>query len=195
MSEPAVNQVSAMRNKRKGFVPIMKKNQTDFLKLCLADALISLLETNDLAQISVNEICTVAGVGRTTYYRHLDKDNGKEELLLFKIIYEWDVYKEKHDEEIKKDQNSGMSNYIYENRKLFSLLYKKGLITFLMKAFETLVPGGEVYDKKTSYLMSFFTYGYFGIIYQWIKYDFDETPDEVKNHIDELVMASVKDNG
>ena len=43
-----------------------------------------------------------------------------------------------------------------------------------MRAFEILVPGGEVPDKNMSYLMSFFTYGYFGIIYQWIKYDFDD---------------------
>lgn len=172
----------------------MKKNQTDFLKLCLADALIKLLESKDYAEINVNEICALADVGRTTYYRHLDKNNGKEELLMFKITYEWAVYQEKHDEEIKKDQNAGMSNYIYENRKLFSLLYKKGLVTFLMKAFEVLVPGGEVYDKNTSYLMSFLTYGYFGIIYQWIKYDFDETPEEVKSHIDGLIMAAAKNN-
>ena len=110
----------------------MKKNQTDFLKLCLADALLKLLESKEYADINVNEICEMAGVGRTTFYRHLDKTNGKEELLLFKISYEWDCYQEKHDEEIRKDQNLGMSSYIYENRKLFSLLYKKGLISLLM---------------------------------------------------------------
>lgn len=169
----------------------MKRNQADFLKLCLADALIKLLESKDYAEINVNEICELANVGRTTFYRHLDKNNGKEELLLFKISYEWARYQEKHDEEIKKDQNLGMSSYIYENRKLFSLLYKKGLITLLMRAFEILVPGGEVYDKKLSYLMSFFTYGYFGIIYQWIKYDFDETPEQVKRHIDETIFSAM----
>ncbi len=167
----------------------MKKNQTDFLKLCLADALIKLLETKEYADINVNEICETADVGRTTFYRHLDKNNGKEELLLFKITYEWDRYQEKHDEEIKQDQNMGMSSYIYENRKLFSLLYKKGLITLLMRAFEILVPGGEVPDKNMSYLMSFFTYGYFGIIYQWIKYDFDETPEQIKNHINRAILS------
>jgi hypothetical protein len=169
----------------------MKKNQTDFLKLCLADALIKLLETRDYADINVNEICELAVVGRTTFYRHLDKNNGKEELLLFKITYEWDRYQEKHDEEIRQDRNLGMSSYIYENRKLFSLLYKRGLITLLMRAFEVLIPGGAVIDKNLSYLMSFFTYGYFGIIYQWIKYDFDESPEQVKRHIDETIFSAM----
>ncbi len=167
----------------------MKKNQTDFLKLCLADALIRLLASQEYEDISIHAICELAGVGRTTFYRHLDKNNGKEELLLFKITHEWECYQEKHDEEIRKDRNLGMSSYFYENRKLFSLLYKKGQITLLMRAFEILVPGGEVVDKSTSYLMSFFTYGYFGIIYQWIRYDFDETPEQVKKHIDDAVFS------
>lgn len=170
----------------------MKKNQTDFLKLCLADAIIKLLETKEYDDINVNEICESANVGRTTFYRHLDKRNAKEELLLFKITYEWDCYQKKHDEEIKKDQNLGMSSYIYENRKLLSMLNKKGLITLLMRAFEILIPGGEIPDKNMSYLMSFFTYGYFGIIYQWIKYDFDETPEEIKAHIDSALLPSRK---
>lgn len=85
-----------------------------------------------------------------------------------------------------------MSSYIYENRKLFSLLYKKSLITLLMRSFEILIPNGEVYDKNLSYLMSFFTYGYFGIIHQWIKYDFDETPEQVKAHIDGVIQPAAK---
>ncbi len=107
------------------------------------------------------------------------------------ITYEWERYKEKHDEEIKADKNMGMSAYIYENKNLISLLYKKGLITLLMRAFEILVPDGETVDKNVSYLMSFFTYGYFGIIYQWIKYDFDETPEQIKEHIDVVMQSAV----
>lgn len=187
---PFCQWVQFYAEQNEGICSSMKKNQTEFLKLCLADGLIKLLASKDYADININEICETANVGRTTFYRHLDKNNGKEELILFKISYEWDRYQEKHDEEIKKDQNLGMSSYIYENRKLFSLLYKKGLITLLMRAFEILVPGGEVYDKNLSYLMSFFTYGYFGIIYQWIKYDFDETPEQIKAHIDGAIFSA-----
>ena len=60
----------------------------------------------------------------------------------------------------------------------------------MLKSFEILVPGGEVVDKNVSYLMLFFTYGYFGIIYQWIKYDFDETPEQIKSHIDGAILSA-----
>ena len=88
-----------------------------------------------------------------------------------------------------------MSSYIYENRRLFTSLYEKGLITVIMKAFEILVAGGEVPDRNLAYLMSFFTYGYFGIIYQWIKYGFDETPEEIRKRIDGAIGSAASSGG
>lgn len=161
----------------------MKKNQTLFMKLCLADALIKLMETEEFDIIKVNEICTLADIGRTTFYRHFDNKNNKEELLSFKISYEWEIYKETHENAITQDMGFELTKFIYENRKIFSLLYRNGLIGVIMQVCETLIPSGETYDKSTSYLMSYFIYGYFGIIYQWIKYDFDETPEQIRQHI------------
>ncbi len=76
-----------------------------------------------------------------------------------------------------------LTEFIYENRRLFSMLYHNNLISVIMRALEDLIPAGESYDKSASYLMSYFIYGYFGIIYRWIKYDFDETLEEVQKHI------------
>lgn len=169
----------------------MKKNQTEFLKLCLADSLLKLMETKNFDTININEICRLADIGRTTFYRHFDSKNSKEDLLIFKINYEWKLYAEKHTDEIKKDKGFALTNFIYENKQIFSMLYSNGLITVIMHLFENLISEGEVPDKKASYLMSFFTYGYFGIIYQWIKYDFDETPEQIQKHISETFSAGL----
>lgn len=170
----------------------MKKNQTTFMKLCLADALIKLMQTQDFDDININAICEKADIGRTTYYRHFDKKDNKEELLIFKIDYEWKRYADEHGEETKTDKGASLTNFIYENRKLFSLLNKHGLVTTIMQTLEKLIPDGETYDKSQAYLMSFFIYGYFGVIYQWIKYDFDETPDQVQKHISDTFIMGMK---
>ena len=34
-------------------------------------------------------------------------------------------------------------------------------------------------------------YGYFGVIYQWIKYGFDETPEQVQKHISDTFSAGL----
>ena len=109
----------------------MKRNQTAFMKLCLADALIKLMAAQDYDSINVNTICELAGVGRTTFYRHLACKNSKEELLIYKINYEWGRYADLH---------------------------------------------------------------YFGVIYQWIKYGFDETPEQVQKHISDTFSAGLAKN-
>ena len=176
-----------------GFCSFMKKNQTAFMKLCLADALIKLMKTQDFDTINVNSICREADIGRTTFYRYFDNKNSKEEMLLFKIKYEWEQYSDKH-EIGKQGKNSDLTEFIYENRRLFSMLYHNDLISVIMRALEDLIPSGETYDKQASYLMSFFIYGYFGIIYQWMKYDFDETPAQIQKHINDTITSGLNQN-
>lgn len=160
----------------------MKNKQTEFLKLCLSDALIQLMDKNNFKDISISEICKLADVGRTTFYRYFNNKNSKDDLLLFKIQYEWNVFQNKH-KIADSDRGYLLVCFIYENRDLFTLLYHHNLITIIMLVMEKLIPLDITSDKKSSYLMSFFIYGYFGIIYQWIKYDFDEKPEAIRQHI------------
>ena len=74
------------------------------MKLCLADALIKLMLGQDFSSININTICEEAGIGRTTFYRHFDKKANKEDLLKYKLHYEWKTYMDFHPEEIEKDK-------------------------------------------------------------------------------------------
>ncbi|MCI5511986.1 MAG: TetR/AcrR family transcriptional regulator [Eubacterium sp.] len=169
----------------------MKEKQRDFLKLCLADALLKLMEEQDFSEISVNAICKTADIGRTTFYRYFGGRNSKEEVLIFKITYEWEIYRQKHEDEVKRDQGYAMSCYVYENRKVFSLIYRHHLTGVLLDAFARLTTQGEMVGREQSYLQSFFVCGYFGIMYQWIRYGFDETPEQVQRHIAETFASAV----
>ena len=64
---------------------------TAFLKECLADALIKLLESKPVEKITIPEIAGLAGVGRTTYFRNF---SSKEEVLSFKLIILWERWTE-----------------------------------------------------------------------------------------------------
>ena len=168
-----------------------KEESTKFLKLCLADALLKMMETQSYDSVNVNAVCERAGVGRTTYYRYFDKKSSKEDLLVFKLVHEWKAYNEKHKEEIIKDGTMEMLRFVYENRSLFRLMYKNGLVTAIMKVFDEVSDWTE--EKNTAYLRAFFVYGYFGVVYQWIKYDFDETPEQIQKHTAESILKVVTD--
>lgn len=168
----------------------MKKNQTLFLQLCLSDAFIALMKTQSYDTITIQSICDKAGVGRTTFYRYFNSKNGKENLIIFKIIHLHTMYKETHKEEIKQDGGLAFLHFIYENRFLFRILYQQKQILTIMKVFEDITNEEWPQDKSISYLKSFFIYAYFGVIYQWMKYDFDETPSQIQQHIaNTLIMA------
>lgn len=169
-----------------------KESCTKFLKLCLADALLKMMETQNYDSINITAVCEQAGVGRTTYYRYFDKKSSKEDLLVFKLVHEWKTYNEKHKEEAAKDGTMEMLRFAYENRTLFRLMYKNGLVTAIMKVFDEVSDWHE--EKNAAYLRAFFVYGYFGVVYQWIKYDFDETPEQIQKHTAELILEAVKNN-
>ena len=67
-------------------------------------------------------------------------------------------------------------------------------IALLMRVVETLMVGEETYPKELSYIMSYFIHGYFGIIYQWIQYGFDETPEQVEQHVMAAIASAAKSN-
>ena len=170
----------------------MKKNQTEFMKLCLADALIKLMLDQDFSSININTICEEAGIGRTTFYRHFDKKANKEDLLKYKLNYEWKTYKDFHPEEMAGNKDGLLFRFIYDNRDLFSLFYRRGLITTIMSIVEDFMFEKQTYGRDYAYIMSYMTYGCFGIIYQWIKYEFDESPEQVFGHIQDAITSAAQ---
>ena len=59
---------------------------TDFLKECMADALLKLMKDKDIDKVTVTEITSLAGVGRSTWFRHFTT---KSEALTFKLVALW----------------------------------------------------------------------------------------------------------
>lgn len=167
----------------------MRRDQAAFFKACLADALIGLMEEKPFDEISVSDICVRAEVGRTTYYRHCDRRNGKEDLLVFKLRDEWARYARKHREETARDRGFALTCFVYENRELFALLDRHGLVPVLMRAVEALLLEGGAADDDASYLAAFFTYGYFGILYRWIRRGFLETPEQLRQQTTQVLAA------
>ena len=163
----------------------MKNNQTNFLKLCLADSLLKCMNKKDYKNISITDICDGALIGRTTFYRHLSKQNPKEELLKFKIIFGWEEYKAHQAE--NEDNNHNLLIYIYSIRKIILLLIDNDLLNVVMDSIQEIIVPNLGEDRNTSYILSFLSYGFFGIIFQWIKYRFDEVPEEVEKRINNII--------
>ena len=74
---------------------IMGRNAktTEFLKECMADALIMLMKKKSVEKISAQEITDLAGVGRATWFRNF---SSKNDALSFKLVKLWERWMSEH---------------------------------------------------------------------------------------------------
>ena len=65
----------------------------EFLRECMADALIQLIPQKEFSKITVNEIAEAAGVNRSTWFRSF---HTKGDALTYKLIQLWNRYAAAH---------------------------------------------------------------------------------------------------
>ncbi len=153
---------------------------TAFLKECLADALIQLLEEKPFEKITIPEIAGLAGVGRTTYFRNF---SSKEEMLSFKLIVLWERWAEEHKVRVKRRYSAENAltffRFNYSIRELLSLMYSQNLQSSLYRAFNIYMMPPNEKDPVECYKSSFYSYGLFGVLDAWIVRGFDLTPEQM----------------
>ncbi len=153
---------------------------TAFLKECLADALIQLLETKPLEKITIPEIASLAGVGRTTYFRNF---SSKEEMLVYKIITLWERWAEAHHVIIKRryttDNALTFFEFNYSIKPLLELLYQRNLQSALFSTFYSYMMPPQGAEPMDCYKSSFYSYGLFGLLDEWIMRGFAESPEQM----------------
>ena len=171
-----------------------RKNQnSEFIKLCLADALLDLLHRKDYVKVTVNEICARAGVGRSTFYRHFGNKTGKKNLLIYRLNWSYQKFMEAHPYDGKPSGwNHLMIAFLSENRDLMKLLSDNNLLFFLVDWLASLVDASceEGPANYEEYVRCFIAFQYFGAVYPWIKGGFKESPEEIEH----IYMEMLKDH-
>lgn len=158
------------------------KRTGDFLRECMADALIALMQSKAISKVTVNEIAELAGVNRSTWFRSFET---KSDALAFKLVQLWYRWADEHG--INKGQKYTLSNaadffrFNYEYRDLIKLLVNCDLQACVYTAFyEIMAPQFES-DAAECYESRFNSYGLFGLLVEWNKREYKQTPEEMVN--------------
>jgi len=148
-------------------------------KQALRDALWALIESEDLNEITVSQVCRKADINRTTFYKYYS--------LPFDILREYveeiciKVIKTIND---KYDTNSETDLYkiMYE----ISLIYYKNqqIMKVYMEFNKTMLPIVEQFFENQNgleehKLSHFISGGVTAIILRWAKHDYKESPEEI----------------
>ncbi len=165
----------------------------------LKNALLNILQDKRLDEVTISEICTKAAVNRNTFYSHYQsiKDLLDEieaeflEVVLSKIHV---------DSESTKGVTSLLTKIfevVQENKEMCRLLFtdngdKNFIRTIVMFAMPAAVKNWQdelnIPEEKATKLYYFTIGGAVYVIEQWIKDDFVETPEELANILNQLIL-------
>ncbi len=93
-------------------------HSSEFLKDCMADAVMRLLEKYSLNEIQIKQICAISGYHRASWFRAF---RSKSEAITYYMVPLWQKYCDKHDIVVSDDwsiDNAGFfskKNILCEN--------------------------------------------------------------------------------
>lgn len=151
----------------------------EFLKECIADALLILMKKERFEKISISEITRLANVGRVTYYRHF---KSKEEILIYKIdllLKQWTDDNKLSDFKTQTEVFTSLFEYFITIKEPIDIIIKSGMESALLMA------NYRIFEQKTNlpiseaYKYCYHSMGLSGLLLSWIKRGMKETPQEM----------------
>lgn len=182
-----VNGGRKMEQKSKNVSPFSSESRNAYVIEHLTNALLALLAEKPIHEISISELCSEAGVGRTSFYRNFVT---KEDILKAHIKCLFQGWMD----EWKNTPNLPLDKLVYQvfshfetNRSFYSLLNAREL-TYLLKdvildlcGFE---PQQDVIAAYSSAYVAFFLYGWIEV---WFRRGMKETAAELAGYLAEKI--------
>lgn len=163
-------------------VGIKNNRRAQYTRHVIQESVLSLLENKAINNITVTEVCKLADINRTTFYRYFDDvygcvDNIESEFL------------ESLNSENIDAPMQGMEmvlNEFYHHKQLSNLVFIEGKTRLLEKLFENFDPRNiDVDAYEDVYLMA----GIQSVLKKWVKDGMKLTPHELTQVIISLVFA------
>lgn len=184
----------------------MEKKKEDrrvkYTKMVLKNSLIDLLETKNIAKITIKELCEHADVNRATFYAHYSDQHDLlisiEEEYIEKIFT--DIQQKNPNKEDTVNLTEGILNFIYDNAKMSRILlsdrgdinFQKRIMSLVHKDMRAKMILNSTNDKEEADLISaFIISGCIGIIQKWFENDFNKSPIEIAEVITHLALTNL----
>ena len=150
-------------------------------KRLLQEALLELLEQQEISSISVTALCDAADVHRSTFYKYYsdpaDLLEKIEQNILDQIPTPPQIL-DKHNQEQLLTETTAFFDFVQENKKAFRILFNENsgsgffarLVDFLRDGY--VAAEKEPDDPATDFVHSYIANGTVGMLRKWILSDF-----------------------
>lgn len=142
---------------------------------------IELLQTKELNEISVSDICKRAGLNRTTFYANCTDIYGLADTIRDKLeVAVSDLYKEEVTHGFNSHDYLKLFRHIKENQIFYQTYFKLGYDNqYKIIAYDTDLARVHFQNKFVAYHMEFFKAGITQTIKLWLKNGCKESPEDL----------------
>lgn len=173
-------------------IVVQKENQRVAIsKRLLKEGVMKLLEKKHIDDISISELCELSGINRTTFYRHYQTPYD----VLLEIELDFaknfcNIPQPLKEVEDFKEYITQISDVFYENRDTVRLFIQNCTDSDIALIFQNLVnsftasrkilyKGRSINAEAFKLMQTFFAYGAYAMVRQWISEDVPLTADEI----------------
>lgn len=156
------------------------EQKNTYVKEQITKTLLLLLETKNIDDISISELTSAAEIGRVSFYRNY---KNKEDILLQeadRLLAQWGgIFQAMPSNEEYNSFFLSLFDFFQNNKSFFTTLYQSGLSHIIM---DTIVATADILPQTPNldaYLKSFWAYGVYGWIIEWIKRGMQESSQEL----------------
>lgn len=152
-----------------------------YIETQISTTLIQMLQNNELKNITIKEVCLQAQIGRASFYRYY---NSLEDVLNKKalfLIQSWGDEYEQNPESTPKQVFVSLFHHFKDNKKFYTTLYKCEQTQVIINTIKKKLGIYEDLSNTDAYGKSYFAYGLFGWINEWILRGMQEDPDTLSH--------------
>lgn len=168
-----------MRQTAKKASPMSNEGRNAYVIEHLTNALLELLQEKQLDDISISELCDMAGVGRATFYRNFET---REDIIkryingLFSELADGQAQNGSHPE---NDFLRSLFAHIERHIDFYKLLNERHLIHLLKDVIIALCGPKPEDSKEAAYAKAFVAYTLYGWIEVWFQRGMADSPEEM----------------
>lgn len=168
-----------MEQKAKNVSPFSNESRNAYVVEHLTSSMLALLEEKPIAEISISELCGMAGVGRTSFYRNYQTKEDIVKAYIAHLFQDWvDKCKKSPNLSVRETVQVVFSHF-EANREFYSLLNERGLVYLLKDIILDLCgfnPEQEMAAAYSSAYVGFFLYGWIDV---WFRRGMRDTAEEL----------------
>lgn len=155
------------------------EQKNTYVKRQITLALLELLKEKPITDISVSELTQKAQIGRVSFYRNYQT---KEDILKEesdRLIKEWGKLYETNPESSPETLFPSLFEFYREHKEFYTILYQTGMTSIMQETILNTIQITAEMANIEAYRKSFWAYGIYGWMIEWMKRGMQESGDEL----------------